>query len=78
MKRTIFFTMLASALLLGQSMKELKKMAKEAGINTEAKAREMAKKSGMTDAQIKAEMKKRELTPGSEEAVAEKPRLKKW
>ena len=58
MKRTIFLTMLAGALLLGQSTKELIKKAKEAGITTEAQAREMAKKAGMTDAQIDAEIKK--------------------
>ena len=65
--------MLAGALLLGQSTKELIKKAKEAGITTEAQAREMAKKAGMTDSQIDAEMKKRNLTPGGEGAATKKP-----
>ncbi|MDP7260850.1 MAG: SLBB domain-containing protein, partial [archaeon] len=75
MKRTIFLTMLAGALLLGQSTKELIKKAKEAGITTEAQAREMAKKAGMTDSQIDAEMKKRNLTPSGEGAATEKPQV---
>ena len=75
MKQTIFLTILAGALLLGQSTKELMKKAKEAGITTEAQAREMAKKAGMTDAQIDSEMKKRNLTPSGEEAAAEKPQV---
>ncbi len=74
MKRTIFLTMLAGALLLGQSTKELIRKAKEAGITTEAQAREMAKKAGMTDSQIDAEVKKRNLTLSGEESAAENRR----
>ena len=50
-------------------------MAKQAGINTEAQARALAKQRGMTDAQIDEELKKLGLTPGGEEAAAEKPQI---
>ncbi len=75
MKKSILLLLMATVLLLGQSTKELKKKAKEAGITTEAQARELAKQSGMTDAQIEAEMQKRGLTPGGEEAASETPQV---
>ena len=62
MKKVIFLMILASSLLIGQSTQELMKMAKEAGINTEAQARSLAKQRGMTDAQIEEELIKRGLT----------------
>ena len=69
MKKVIFLMILASRLLIGQSSQEFMKMAKQAGINTEAQARALAKQRGMTDAQIDEELKKRGLTPGGEEAA---------
>lgn len=62
MKKVIFLMILASSLLIGQSTQELMKMAKKAGINTEAQARSLAKQRGMTDAQIEEELIKRGLT----------------
>ena len=62
MKKVIFLMILASRLLIGQSTQELMEMAKQAGINTEAQARALAKQRGMTDAQIEEELIKRGLT----------------
>ncbi len=56
MKKSILLLLMTTVLLLGQSTEELKKKAKQAGITTEVQARELAKQSGMTDAQIEAEM----------------------
>jgi hypothetical protein len=75
MKKSILLLLMTTVLLLGQSTEELKKKAKQAGITTEAQARELAKQSGMTDAQIEAEMQKRSLTPGGEEGAAETPQV---
>ena len=75
MKKSILFLLMTTVLLLGQSTADLKKAAKKAGITTEAQARELAKQRGMTDAQIEKELKKRGLTPGGEEAAAEKPQI---
>ena len=69
MKKVIFLMILASMLLIGQSTQELMRMANQAGINTEAQARALAKQRGMTDAQIEEELKKRGLTiRGDQEA----------
>ena len=67
MKKVIFLMILASGLLIGQSTQELMKIAKQAGINTEAQARALAKQRGMTDAQIDEELKKRGLTIGEDQ-----------
>ncbi|HJM47752.1 MAG TPA: SLBB domain-containing protein, partial [Candidatus Marinimicrobia bacterium] len=48
MKKVIFLMILASSLLIGQSTQELMKMAKKAGINTEAQARSLARQRGLT------------------------------
>ena len=67
MKKVIFLMILASGLLIGQSTQELMKIAKQAGINTEAQARALARQRGMTDAQIDEELKKRGLTIGEDQ-----------
>jgi len=54
--------MILARLLIGQSTQELMRLANQAGINTEAQARALAKQRGMTDAQIEEELKKRGLT----------------